>query len=79
MKKINFLGCEITPLGRKPNDKYIKKILSFRHPENLRELRAYFGAIEWISQHIFGLKKLMIPLRELLKHKGKKVKKMEFS
>ena len=74
-KKIKFLGCEITPLGRKPNDEYIKKILSFRHPQNLRELRAYFGAIEWISQHIYGLKKLMIPLRELLKHEGKKVKK----
>ena len=74
-QKIEFLGCEITPSGRKPNDKYIKKILSFKHPQNLRELRAYFGAIEWISQHIYGLKKLMLPLRELLKHKGKKIKK----
>ena len=71
-QKIEFLGCEISPPGRKPNDTYIKKILSFKHTQNLKELTAYFGAIEWISQHIYVLKKLMLPLRVLLKCNGKK-------
>ena len=68
VQKIDFLGNTITPQGRKPSDQYIKKILSFRRPRNIKELRGYLGAIEWISSHIYGLKKLMVPLRPLLKH-----------
>ena len=68
VQKIEFLGNTITPEGRKPSDEYIKKILNFRRPRTIKELRGYLGAIEWISSHIYGLKKLMIPLRPLLKH-----------
>ena len=69
VKKVKFLGNIITPEGRSVDDEYIKRLLSFRHPESKTELRAYLGAIEWISRHVFGMKELTDPLRELLKHK----------
>ncbi len=71
VKKVKFLGNIITPIGRKPDDKYIKKLLNFRHPRCIKELRSYLGAIEWISQHIYGMKKLLLPLLPLL-HKTNK-------
>ena len=71
VRKVKFLGNIVTPYGRKPDDNYIKKLLQFRHPKNLPELRSYLGAIEWIAAHIFGLKKLIVPLKPLMKHKNK--------
>ena len=71
IKKIKFLGNIITPEGRKPDDKYIKALLKFRHPTTRKELRSYLGAIEWISNHIYGLKQLMVPLKELRKENRK--------
>ena len=67
VKRVKFLGCYITPEGRTTNEKYIKRLLPFRHPKDLPELRAYFGAIEWISNHIYGLKKIMLSLKQLLR------------
>ena len=71
VRKIKFLGCIITPEGRRPDDEYIRRLLKYKHPTTLKDLRAYCGAIEWISQHVYGLKKFMIPLRPLLKYKRK--------
>jgi hypothetical protein len=67
--EISFLGNTITKNGIKPDDKYIKKILQFRPPTNLKELRMYSGCIEWISKFVYNLKELMLPLRPLLKQK----------
>ena len=67
VKQIKFLGNIITPEGRYVDDKYIKHLLRFRHPRTRKELKSYLGAIEWISNHIYGMKKLMLPLKKLLK------------
>ena len=67
VKRVKFLGHYITPGGRTVNDKYIKRLLTFRHPEDRSELKAYLGAIEWISNHVYGMKKLMLPIKELLR------------
>ena len=67
VKKVKFLGNIITPEGRRVDDDYVKKLLEFAHPESRVELRAYLGAIEWISRHVYGFRKLMQPLRPLLK------------
>ena len=65
--KVKFLGHYITPEGRTTNEKYIKRLLTFRHPKDRTELKAYLGAIEWISNHVYGMKKLMLPIKELLR------------
>ena len=70
VKKVKFLGNIITPEGRKVDDGYVKKLLEFAHPESRTELRAYLGAVEWISRHVYGFRKLMQPLRPLLKTKS---------
>ena len=67
VKEVKFLGNIITPKGRRVDDGYVKKLLEFAHPESKMELRAYLGAIEWISKHVYGFRKLMQPLRPLLK------------
>ena len=67
VKQIKFLGNIITPNGRCVDDKYIKHLLRFRHPKTRKELKSFLGAIEWISNHIYGMKKLMLPLKKLLK------------
>ena len=66
-KRIKFLGQIITPEGREVDDKYVKKLLSFRKPSTYGELRSYLGAVEWLSHHIYGCKKYVEPLRPLLK------------
>ena len=65
--KVKFLGHYITPEGRTTNEKYIKRLLTFRHPKDRTELKAYLGAIEWISNHVYGMKKLMLPIKQLLR------------
>lgn len=67
VRRVKFLGNIITPTGRNCDDEYIKKLLHFRRPKCTKELKAFLGAIEWISKHIFGLKKLMKPLYPLLR------------
>ena len=67
VRKVKFLGNIITPEGRRVDDGYVKKLLEFSHPESRMELRAYLGAVEWISKHVYGFRKLMQPLRPLLK------------
>jgi len=70
VKEVKFLGNIITPEGRRVDDTYVKKLLEFSHPESRPELRAHLGAIEWISKHVYGFRKLMQPLRPLLKTKS---------
>ena len=69
VKEVKFLGNIITPDGRRVDDAYVKKLWEFSHPQSRSELRAYLGAIEWIARHVYGFKKLMQPLRPLLKTK----------
>ena len=69
VKKVKFLGNIITPEGRSVDDNYVKNLLRFRHPQGRKELKAYLGAVEWISKHIYGLKSLFIPLQHLIKTK----------
>jgi hypothetical protein len=67
--EITFLGNTVNKNGIKPNDEYIKKILQFRPPTKIKELRTYTGCLEWISKYVYNLKELLIPLRPLLKQK----------
>ena len=71
--KVKFLGHIITPEGKQVDDGYIKRLLLFKHPTTLPELRSYLGAIEWIANHVWNMKYLMEPLRPLLKKINKYV------
>ena len=72
-REIKFLGQIITSKGRRVDDAYVRRLLTFRHPKSPSELRAYLGALEWISHHIYGMKEYLAPLRPLLK--GARTKK----
>jgi hypothetical protein len=65
--EFTWLGKIVTKEGIKTNDEYIKKLLTYRHPTNLTEYRRWLGLLEWISNHIYYLKELMHPLRDLKK------------
>ena len=70
VRSVKFLGNIIDEHGRRPDDAYIRKLLQFRHPTNRTELRAYLGAIEWLSHHVYGLKEITLPFGNLLKKKN---------
>ena len=70
-REIKFLGCLINKDGVKPDRKYIDKLLQMKAPKDKKEFKRWCGAIEWISRHIFGLKHIMVPLKDLGKEKTK--------
>jgi transposase InsO family protein len=69
--EFKWLGKIVSAKGIKPDDEYIKKILEYRRPTNLHEYRRWLGLLEWISNHVYCLKEVMHPLRDLPKQTGK--------
>ena len=65
--QFTWLGKIVSKNGIKPDDKYIKKILQYRPPTNLTEYRRWLGLLEWIGNHVYCLKEIMHPMRELKK------------
>ena len=55
--------------GRRPDDAHVKRLLQFRHPTNKDELRAYLGAVQWLSNHVYNMKDVLDPFAPLLKDK----------
>ncbi|XP_049880106.1 uncharacterized protein K02A2.6-like [Pectinophora gossypiella] len=73
VKKVNFLGHELTPEGVKPLSKYIESISKFRKPKTIEELQSFLGLVNYINKWIPNLATTTEPLKELLRMKlGKK-------
>ena len=50
--KTRWLGHEIDETGIKPNKEKGKAILDLKHPENQKQLKSFFGAIQYLAKFL---------------------------
>ena len=67
-EEVNFLGFKISMQGLGPTDAFIDTINSFPTPQNLTDVRAWFGTINQVS-YAFASTQQMEPFRKLLSSK----------
>lgn len=69
MRKVNFLGHELSEEGVRPLQKYISTIKEFRPPSTLGELQSFLGLVNFVSKWIPDLATRTESLKELLRHR----------
>ena len=65
---VTFLGFSVTDTGIKPTPAFIDSILSFPPPQNITDVRSWYGAINQIS-YSFATAPIMALFRHLLSSK----------
>lgn len=68
---IDFLGHVISSTGIKPNPEKTKAVLNAPPPNNLKELQAYLGLINFYGKFIPNISTKLYPLYELLRKDNK--------
>ena len=68
--KVEFLGHHISPTGIKPLSTKVDAITNFKVPENITELRRFFGMAQQLSKFTPALSTASEPLRDLLSTKN---------
>ena len=63
---VNFAGFEITKTNVRPCKKYTEAIRNFPTPQNITDIRSWFGIINQVS-YAFSMTDRMLPFRKLLK------------
>ena len=63
---VEFAGVEITRDSVRPNQKYLRAIRSFPKPQNITDIRSWFGLINQVA-YTFSMSERMSPFRSLLK------------
>ena len=66
--EVNFLGFRVTENGIKPLSEFLDNITNFPVPQNITDVRSWFGAINQIS-YSFAIAPVMAPFRHLLSSK----------
>lgn len=64
---VEFLGHTLTVEGLKPTNEKLKKILNFRRPESVNELRSYLGLVTYVGRFVPHLSTLTDGMRQLVK------------
>ena len=64
--EVEFAGFEITNNTVWPCKRYIRAIADFPTPQNLTDVRSWFGLVNQVS-YAFSMADTMLPFRELLK------------
>ncbi|XP_055910452.1 uncharacterized protein K02A2.6-like [Eupeodes corollae] len=72
LKKVQFLGHELSGEGVRPLEKYISAVKEFREPTTIAELQSFLGLINFIGKWIPHLATLSEPLKMLLRQKSKR-------
>ena len=67
-EEVEFLGFKITSSGLMPTDSFLETIRNFPIPQNISEVRGWFGTINQIS-YSFAVSPQMEPFRKLLSSK----------
>ena len=67
-REVTFLGFLVTDTGIKPTPGFLDSIMSFPVPQNITDVRSWFGAINQIS-FSFAIAPVMVPFRHLLSNK----------
>ena len=65
-KTVEFAGFQITPTSVKPSLRCLEAIEKFPTPENITDVRSWFGLINQVS-YAFASADRMLPFRDLLK------------
>lgn len=63
---VEFAGFEVTPDSVRPCRRYLQAIHDFPPPQNITDVRSWFGLVNQVS-YTFSMAKRMEPFRELLK------------
>ena len=69
--RIEYLGCIIDENGRHPTDEKIRAIREAPRPQNVSELRAFLGIINYYGKFMPNLSSNLAPLYGLLKKNSK--------
>ena len=68
--EVEFAGFEITSNTVRPCKKYLKAISDFPTPQNITDVRSWFGLVNQVS-YAFSMADQMLPFRDLLKPSNK--------
>ena len=68
---VEFAGYEVSSTGYKPPKSIIAAISEFPTPQNITDIRAWFGLINQVA-YTFAQTRIMAPFRELLASKTRK-------
>ncbi|GFO17400.1 enzymatic polyprotein [Plakobranchus ocellatus] len=63
---VEFAGFEITPTTVRPCARYLEAIEHFPTPQNITDIRSWFGLVNQVS-YTFAAAEKMLPFQELLK------------
>ena len=65
-KSVTYMGCVISASGISPTEEKVEAIKQAPRPENLTELRAFLGMINYHGKFIRNLSSILQPLNQLL-------------
>ena len=63
---VSFAGHDLTPSHVRPNQTYLDAIRNFPKPQNITDMRSWFGLINQVA-YAFASAEHMLPFREALK------------
>lgn len=66
VSRINFLGHELSSLGVKPLDSYVRVIDTFRPPNTIEEVQSFLGLVNYVNKWIPNFSTITEPIRRLL-------------
>ncbi|XP_053607193.1 uncharacterized protein K02A2.6-like [Plodia interpunctella] len=72
VKKVSFLGHELSDAGVRPLQKYVTTVQEFRPPVNVSELQSFLGLINYVGKWIPNLATVTEPFKVLLRNKNAK-------
>ena len=70
LKEINFLGYKLCQEGLRPHEEKVRAVKKAPKPQNVQQLKAFLGLINYYSKFIGNLSRVLSPLYILLQ-KGK--------
>ena len=65
-KSVTYMGCVISARGISPTEEKVEAIKQAPRPENLTQLRAFLGMINYHGKFIRNLSSILQPLNQLL-------------
>ncbi|KAG1136095.1 hypothetical protein G6F38_012310 [Rhizopus arrhizus] len=66
-REVEVLGFIVSPTGITPNPKNVEKIVNFKRPHNVKDIRAFTALAGFYRCHIQGFGEVTEPLNRLLK------------
>ena len=71
LKRVEYLGHQISAEGLQPTQEKVRAILDAPTPQNVSQLRAFLGLINYYGKFLAHLSSTLAPLYKLLEKKSK--------